>query len=337
MVLQRVYDALGGANWLNSDGWTPGQSCDTIHQDRWHGTVCAGGSIHRLELVANGLQNTLPTEIGALAALKALAIESNPLLSGTIPTELGALASLRSLSIHNNTRISGTLPSQLGLLSNLRFLSVHSSSLSGTLPSSLVLSRLNYFDAASNSIGGHMPAFEQAGSLQYLSLHHNQLSGTLSSGVGMLSGLRDRIHANANRISGTLPSELGNLTHLALPALQENSITGTVPTQLGRITQLIFPSLSYNLLSGTVPTELASWTSLQGRLDLASNLLTTYGEQASIDSDIVRRGQSAAVPTSWYAYLDRCNWRRQPAGRSQCSASDSPDVAPRVTHSYYTS
>ena len=110
-------------SWLIADGWRPGLSCDTMHQDRWHGTECAGGSIHRLELIANNIQGTLPTEIGAMPDLRMLAIESNPLLSGTVPTEIGAMHSLRTLSIHNNTRLSGTLPSQLAVLTKLRFLS----------------------------------------------------------------------------------------------------------------------------------------------------------------------------------------------------------------------
>ena len=339
VVLQRIYEALGGASWLVSEGWEPGLSCDVRAQDQWHGTECAGDTIVRLELVANGLRGTIPTQIGAMPALTSLAIESNSLLSGTIPTEIGALHALRSLSIHNNTRISGTIPAQLADLQVLRFLSLHSSSLSGTLPSSELLRRLSYFDASSNDIGGHMTSFDGLSTLAYLNLHDNLLSGTLGDSVGTLTNLRDRLYVHSNRISGSLPPSLGNLTQVALPALQENRISGVLPTELGRITELAFPSLAYNMISGTIPTELSAWTSLEGRLDLLSNFAErqryaeprgelpylrnnpVLTEQGHIDLAIVRKTLFAPRPTSFYAHYDRCDWRQEPAGRFQCSVS----------------
>jgi len=323
-VLQRVYEALGGASWLVNDGWRPGLSCDTNHQDRWHGTDCAGGSIVKLELLANGLRGTIPTQIGSLPALKALAIESNPLLSGTLPTEIGALHALRTLSVHNNTRVSGSIPAQLVALSDLRFLSAHSCSLEGNLPQAAILRRLRYLDVSSNAISGHIPLFEQLSSVNYLAVRNNQLSGTISSSVGRLQLLQDRLHMNTNFISGTLPTEMGNLSQVPLPALHENRISGTLPTQLGSLAHLSFPSISYNMISGSVPTELRTWSSLHARLDLASNWLTQPSEQAAIDAAIVRRGQLEDVPRSWYSHHDRCEWRMEPAGKLRCSVSAWP-------------
>jgi len=336
-----VYEALGGNSWLIADGWRPGLSCDTMHQDRWHGTECAGGSIHRLELIANNIQGTLPTEIGAMPDLRMLAIESNPLLSGTVPTEIGAMHSLRTLSIHNNTRLSGTLPSQLAVLTKLRFLSAHSGALSGTLPPEAVLRRLNYLDVSSNVISGTLPPFDQLDGYDFLNIRNNSISGTISSDVGRLSFLRDRLHLNTNRISGSLPTEIGNLTEIALPALHENSLSGSLPTELGRLTRLTFPSLSYNLFSGSLPSELSRWTTLQARLDIATNNLDLEGDQAKIDTAIARRGSTFrdlsygfttpngghyttnTIHRAWYAIDDgtTCRWRQNPAGRSQCSMS----------------
>ena len=207
-------------------------------------------------------------------------------------------------------------PSSLAVPTQLRFLSLQGSALSGTLPDAATLSRFSFLDMSTNAISGYLPPFEPLVELEYLSLHTNQLSGTLSTGVGQMSALADRVYAHANRISGSLPSQLGDLTHVQLPTLHENALSGTIPTQLGLISQLSFPALSYNFLSGTVPSELAlGWTTLEARLDLASNLITPIGEQAYTDAAIIRNRREA-LATSWYSEFERCKWRRQPEGRT---------------------
>ena len=277
-----------------------------------------------------------------MPGLKSLSIIANPLLSGTIPTEIGALHALRSLNIHNNTQVSGTIPAQLAEPPALRFVSLHTSSLSGTLPRTLFTQRLRYFDASANSISGLMPSFDELGSIQYLSAHSNQFSGTLSDSLGGLTGLVDRLYLHANGISGTLPPSVGNLSEIPIPALHENRISGTIPTELGLLSRLTFPAISYNMISGAIPTELAGWTSLQGRLDVLSNLAArehyaaprgempylrnnpTLTEQGHIDANIARRTLSASTPTTWYASNGRCLWRQEPDGRFQCSLSAMP-------------
>ena len=305
-------------------GWQPGFSCDVKHQDRWHGTVCAGGTVLRLELMDNGLRGTLPTELGLLPDLTTLVVESNPSLSGTVPTEIGALARLNSLSISNNTLISGTIPQQLTLLTSLRFLSLHSASLSGTLPATppTYLSKIMYLNAASNRLGGHMLPAHHMNAASFVSVHTNVLSGTIATQIGLLTSLKDRLYAQSNRLSGTLPSELGNLNQAPLPALHENSISGLIPTELAHVTQLAFPSLSYNQLTGTTPTELKqNWISLDARLDLASNRLSDAGAQATIDANIISRGLSDSTPRLWYTPWERCDLRAETMGRFQCSSS----------------
>ena len=345
--------------WLINEGWKPGLSCDVAHQDRWHGTDCAGSTILRLELVANGLQGTIPTELGQLRDLRALSIESNPLLSGSIPSEIGALQYLRSLSIHNNTMLSGSVPPELESLGALRFLSMHSSSLSGTVPEGPgLLSRVRYLDISHNSISGSVPAPARLKSIEYFSVHNNQLSGTLPAQIGSLDKLLDRFYAQKNQISGFLPTELGNLTRVPIAALNENSLSGTLPTELGSLAQLRFPSLSYNRMSGTTPSELTggNWSTLQARLDLASNLLNDAGEQSAIDARIIQRqqilptghqggqipdyyarqlattAQRAAYP--WYEKLESgaCEWRSEPDGRFQCSMSSSSKLPHKVDY-----
>ena len=348
---------MGGAGWLLNDGWRPGLNCDVSHTERWHGTVCAGSTILRLELIANGLEGTIPTELGQLPDLRVLVIESDPRLSGTLPTELGGLRKLRSFSVQNNTRLSGTLPTEMSDMPDLTFLTAASTSLSGSIPSAAVLQRLKYLDLASNALTGYIPAAPSAlERIEFLSLHNNKLSGTLPTTIGNLTKLVDRFYGHGNRISGVLPSQLGMLSNVPLSSLYENSLSGTLPTELGSLHWLQFPALSYNRMSGTTPSELSQgdWASLQGRLDLASNFLDDKDEQALIDAAIAHRPQvrparlvtayshgpvtayerslltTAERATSpWYAKVQTgaCQWRAQPNGRFQCSRSSTETLA----------
>lgn len=339
-------------SWLMNAGWQPGLSCDVPHQLAWHGTECAGSTILRLKLVANGLRGTLPTELGHLPDLKELLVESNPLLSGTIPTEIGGLRALRTLSFDNNTRLSGSIPATLDQMSNLEYLSAHTNSLSGALPEQIVLNRLQYLDLSQNMIGGHMPPPLHMSNARYLSLHTNRISGTLSNNIGRLDRLIDRAYLHRNQISGFLPSQLGNLTQIPILSLRENSLSGTLPTELGSLTLVNFPALSYNRVSGTVPSELTvgKWGTVEGRLDLMSNLIDDRSEQEQFDAQIVRRPYNDATPfersrfstaeraiSAWYERLEsgQCEWRDSPRGRFQCSISASRNLLPKVDYRSY--
>ena len=330
-----LYEALGGASWHDNTGWQPGLTCVVPHQNQWHGTACGDGAITRLELRENNLQGTLPTELGLLPSLKLLRIEGNPLLSGTIPSQLGALRGLSTLSLGNNTQLSGTLPESITGMGDLRFLRVDDNALSGSLPmyhAEHFYPNLRHFSASSNALAGHVPPAQLMVGVSFWSLHTNRLSGTLPTEVGLLTTMRDRLHLHTNRISGVLPTQLGMLTQVALPALHKNAISGTLPTELARLEQLLFPSLSYNRISGTTPSQIqAKWTSIQARLDLATNPIGRRdadqwvghvpSQQSIIDVGIAERTQSEPVPRTWYDSWARCEYRHDPAGRERCSVS----------------
>ena len=63
------------------------------------------------------LTGTIPTEIGRVTLMEALALSGN-LLTGSIPTEIGNLGSLRYIDLVNNN-LSGTYPTELGMLSEV--------------------------------------------------------------------------------------------------------------------------------------------------------------------------------------------------------------------------
>lgn len=103
-----------------------------------------------LDLSANQLTGTIPTEAGRLLQLTDLRLAlsdrsptpdgfcrgaSNPLgcLSGTIPTELGLLVNLRSLWLFSNN-LTGMLPTQISNLVSLEELFLDKNVISGPVP-----------------------------------------------------------------------------------------------------------------------------------------------------------------------------------------------------------
>lgn len=77
---------------------------------------------HRIALVNNFLNGTIPNEIQALAALEVLDFSEN-YLSGTIPATLGELSLLHTFRCTRNL-LSGTVAEVLGSVSSLQDLVV---------------------------------------------------------------------------------------------------------------------------------------------------------------------------------------------------------------------
>ena len=91
-TLALLYDACGGAKWLNNTGWD--LSRDPCSSPR-HGVSCSSGRVTQINLQKNGLRGTLPTQIGELTEMVHFELDMNA-VSGTIPTQLGKLAKLCS-------------------------------------------------------------------------------------------------------------------------------------------------------------------------------------------------------------------------------------------------
>ena len=81
------------------------------------------------------MRGEIPPELGSLANLQALHLDSNR-LSGEIPPDLGNLANLQVLSLRGN-QLSAETPPELGDLASLVWLDLSSNQLTGSLPSSL--------------------------------------------------------------------------------------------------------------------------------------------------------------------------------------------------------
>ena len=185
-ALVALYNATDGANWDTSTNWLSDRPIGTWHGVEWN----SNQRVFRVRLADNGLEGTIPTELGNLSELRRLNLDRNQ-LSGTIPTELGNLSELRGLSLYSN-QLSGTIPTELGNLSDLKILWLGANQLTGPIPSEL----------------GNLS------NLVELTLYNNQLTGAIPSELGDLTNL-ERLEIDRNSLTGCIPASLrdveGNL------------------------------------------------------------------------------------------------------------------------------
>ncbi|GMI75418.1 receptor-like kinase 1 [Hibiscus trionum] len=134
--------------------------------------------------------------------------------------------------------LSGEIPTGvLGNLTQLRTVSLRLNSLTGQLPTDLVLCR----------------------NLRNLYLQGNRLSGEIPEFLFGLHALV-RLNLGGNNFSGEIPVGFSNLTRLRTLLLDSNSLSGSVP-DLGSLKDLAQFNVSNNLLNGSIPNALQKYGS----------------------------------------------------------------------------
>ena len=163
----------------------------------------------------------------------------------------------------SSSSLSGSIPTSLGKLSTLERLSLNGNNLSGTIPSSLGnLRNLRILSLYENKLSGTIPrSLGNLRNLRILSLYENKLSGSIPSSLGNLTNLT-YLYLTDNRLSGSIPSSLGNLSTLERLYLNINNLRGSIPSSLGNLTNLTHLTLRSNNLSGSIPSELGQLTNL---------------------------------------------------------------------------
>ena len=260
-ALQALYRATNRAGWTANTNWNSPAALNT-----WHGvTTNPDGRVVTLDLSNNNLTDSIPPQVGGLAALQVLDLSHNT-LSGTIPVEVGSLHNLIHLDLSANN-LTGPIP-DLTNLTTLIHLDLGNNALSGTIPEE-VGSRYNliHLDLSANKLSGSIPP--QVGGLTeliHLDLSANKLSDSIPDDLNSLTALRV-LDLSANDLTGSIPdlTSLIVLTHLDLSA---NKLTGRIPA-LDSLPELLYLNLSNNALSGSLPAlpEL-------NHLDLSDNALS---------------------------------------------------------------
>ena len=219
-ALVAFYESVGCDNWVISANWVSDKP-----MAEWYGiSINHEGRVVAIALGNNGLEGSIPPEIGQLTGMLELFMGLNG-LSGSLPSELGNLTNLEVLLLFNN-QFSGPIPLELTSLPNLAFLDASYNQLSGPIPQEL--SMLN--------------------ALEILALDGNQLSGAIPPEIGNIDGLQTL------RLSSNHPS----ITPDPVPHVSEpgHRLTGPVPSALGNLVSLSELDISYNTLLGTLPASL---------------------------------------------------------------------------------
>ena len=267
-ALVALYNATNGNAWTDNTAWlTDEDHC------AWSGLTCnESGLVTRLSLGRNGLNGSIPGELGNLASLQILELFGNG-LSGNIPAELGNLTNLTTLWLSSN-QLSASIPAELANLANLTRLLLYANQLSGSIPAELGnLTNLTVLDLSANRLTGSIPSeLGKLASLTLLNLGSNELSGSISSELGNLTNLTT-LWLSSNQLSGSIPSELANLGSMTSLLLYSNQLSGSIPAELGNLANVTLLDVSANGLSGSIPAELGDLTNLT-LLNVSSNQLS---------------------------------------------------------------
>mmetsp|Transcript_24319 Transcript_24319/g.57241 ORF Transcript_24319/g.57241 Transcript_24319/m.57241 type:complete len:680 (+) Transcript_24319:91-2130(+) len=182
-----------------------------------------------LDLSNNSITGSIPNEVYDLQNLNRLYLYQNK-LTGTISTWIGQLHSLRYLHLSQNL-LSGRIPEELrsysySVLNPLIHLNLYDNQLTGTIPNSLNLGNLLYFDIGRNNIGGSIPddIGTDYGELKYLHIDHNRLTGSIPDSIPLMAnGRMISLLADHNELSGTVPDNWIMFNKLVQYTIQENN------------------------------------------------------------------------------------------------------------------
>ncbi len=104
--LKALYESTNGENWINRGGWdvfianqnSPPENCNLSDL---YGVEVLFDRVWRLDLSGNGLNGSMPPELGMISYLAILRLDNNH-LCGIIPAALGNLPFLVQLYLNNN-------------------------------------------------------------------------------------------------------------------------------------------------------------------------------------------------------------------------------------------
>lgn len=280
-ALVALYNSTDGDNWNNNTGWLLSyMACS------WHGVTCDGGHVRTLNLPSNGLNGTIPPELGNLSNLNYFFLDNNQLTN--VPPELGDLPSLAWLDLDYNQLTS--VPPELGNLSSLTQLYLGYNQLTSVPPELGSLSNLSTLELDGNQLTSVPPELGDLSSLTQLYLDYNQLT-SVPPELGNLSNLT-RLYLFNNQLT-SVPPELGNLSNLTHLYLYSNPIKGPLQVDFINLTNL--NTFRFDQTNLCVPAEVAFQTWLDGIVDVNSSDITCL-------ADVTIIGPTAGVVENPYAF-----------------------------------
>lgn len=168
-----------------------------------------------LNLANNNFSGEIPSSIGSLSWLEALALHSNSLY-GKLPPSWNNCSMLIFLDLSTNG-LWREIPAWIGeSLSSLIFLSLHSNEFSGSIPlHPCQLAKIQIFDLSVNNISGTMPkclnnftSMVKEGESEHMI--ENSYAVSMTSGtVGFGTTTRTRPWLNGKEVSTSMEGILG--------------------------------------------------------------------------------------------------------------------------------
>ncbi|KAI9083596.1 hypothetical protein K1719_034538 [Acacia pycnantha] len=271
-----------------------------------------------LDLVGNGINGSIPAELGEIDGLQKLILEDNQ-LGGILPHSLGNLVNLRKLRLSANN-FTGTMPDTYGNLKNLTDFSMDGSSLSGKIPSFIGnWTSIVYLDMQGTGMEGPIPPTISL-LTNLIELRISDLSGTTTTkfpDLGSLMSLQRLILRNC-LITGPIPKYIGQMKNLKTLDLSFNKLTGSIPDSFQEL-NFNHMFLTNNSLSGTVPewvlknkynidlsynnfTEASTSTCQVLEVNLASSLSSS----ASNPLICLKKGLPCAGKPQYYSLFINC-------------------------------
>ena len=307
-VLVELYNATGGDNWTDNEGWL-----SDLPLGGWHGVATdERGNVTQLLLSENNLAGLIPAEIGRLTELRSLDLQSND-LTGDIPPEIGNLKLIENLNLARN-ELTGKIPAGLGGLTALYTLDLQANNLTGDIPPEIGdIKLLTYLNLSSNHLtGGIPPELGALTELEFMFVSLNRFTDCSVPGplrrveFSDVESLNDAYYCgshasdpaedravlikmynatggdnwynNDNWLSdmplatwhGVVVDSRGNVSELDLSM---NNLNGMLIPEIGQLTALVELELWGNSLAGNIPMELGGLTRLSS-LHLGGNQLT---------------------------------------------------------------
>jgi len=236
-ILIKLYHACRGEAWDESENWLD----DSQSICEWQGVRCAEGNavetVEAIELGANNLKGTPPTELYTLPNLTILSLYSNPLDS--FDFEGIQHANKMTELLLDSTRIASI--AGIEKAPKLEILNLRFNGIKGSFPSELTkISTLHTLTMAYNDLTGTLPtSIEEMTNLRALLLSHNKLSGNLHH-ANFPQSIR-RLDLSDNMLTGSVPESFLTMVPFAADLevdLSSNILTGSIPTDLIRFQHL---------------------------------------------------------------------------------------------------
>ncbi|XP_075671414.1 receptor-like kinase TMK4 isoform X2 [Castanea sativa] len=262
LTLSSADDATVMAKLLASFSTAPSGWSNSTDYCNWTNVVCDRGRVTEIELIAQSLSGTLPSDLGTLTRLEILSLQQNS-FSGPIPS-FANLTSLQLLYLDNNNFSS--IPSGFFQgLTNLQvlYLSENHNIAPWTIPTELTQATglLRFYASDTNIFGSVPDFFGSLPNLTDLGLAYNNLSGTLPQSLGGSRIRILRLEIQKNGLSGTI-DVLSSMSQLSQVWLFENEFIGPIP-DLSNCTSLFDLQLSDNQFTGLIPDSLMSIATLR--------------------------------------------------------------------------